>query len=276
MSDNINNLNKVIEYIEEHITEDFSYKDLSKIAFVDEFTLHKIFYFLANISLSEYIRKRRLTRAGIELQNSNIKVIDFAVKYGYDSPQAFTRAFYKIHEIKPSELKRTKVYLKSFPVIKFDNNYNIQKELNYKIKYQEELILYGKYIETNIENIKAEAPMFWKSISNDKIYNNIGHDVMFGIIEYDNKFPFPEKAKYYIATKEVVASWQQIVIPKSEYAIFKIDNISGEYMSGFSKKVYSNWIPYSGYNIKNAPELEVYYKNHTAWWLPIIKKSDFY
>lgn len=272
---NIDRLNEVIEYIEKNMTEDLEYKNLAKIACVDEYTLRRIFYFLTNISLSEYIRKRKLTRAGIEIQNSNMKVIDIAIKYGYESPIAFTRAFRKMHGIKPSELKKKNIYLKSFPIIKFDNTSILDEEINYKIHKSDKINLFGKCIETKIENIKIDAPIFWNDFKKDKNYNYISKDIIYGIIKYDEKFPNPEKAHYYIATQREIAEWEKFSIPKSEWAVFELKSMEGEFISNFSKKIYRDWIPYSGYNIKNIPEIEVYYKDHTEWWLPVSKKSDF-
>jgi AraC family transcriptional regulator len=276
LNNNMNNLNQVTEYIEENITEDIKVKDLAGLINIDEFTLQKIFYFLTGITIVTYIRNRRLTRAGIEIQNDSTKVLDIAIKYGYESSEAFARSFKKMQGINPSQMRKTNTFLKGFPVIKFDSKHNIDEELSFKIESHEQLVLYGKYIETEIQNIKIEAPKFWEEISNDKTYKAISPKVSFGVIEYDSKFPLPEKAKYYIATKEEVIGWDKIVIPKSEWVIFKIENRSGEYMSNFSKKVYEDWIPYSGYNIRNAPELEVYGEDYTEWWLPINKKSTFF
>ena len=87
---NNNRLKELVEYIENHLTEEIEYKELAKILLVNEYTLHRIFYFVTNITLAEYIRKRRLSMAAIDLLEKNSKVLDVAIKYQYDSGTSFS------------------------------------------------------------------------------------------------------------------------------------------------------------------------------------------
>ena len=123
-NENINRLNALINYIEDNLDNPIEYKNLAKILCVNEYTLHRIFYFVANISLAEYIRKRRLSKAFEELKTTNIKVIDLALKYQYDSSTSFSRAFKSMFGITPSQCKDDKMQYKQFPIIKFNNNCN--------------------------------------------------------------------------------------------------------------------------------------------------------
>lgn len=200
---NFDRLNEVIKYIEDNLTYEISIEKICQILCVNEYSLYRIFNFITGISLTEYIRNRKLSMAGLELINSKIKIIDLSLKYGYDSPISFSRAFKKFHGIKPSEVKQNSKYLKNFAPFTFTNNTSNNIELDFKIQKKDKLHFY--------------------------------------------------------------------TIPKSTWAIFNVKEISGEAMSNLSFYVYKNWIPYSGYNIKNIPEIEVYYKNHTEWWLPIEK-----
>lgn len=134
---------------------------------------------------------------------------------------------------------------------------------------------YMVFLENVIFQIsKKIAPAFWKELSKDKTYDHILNDcTSYGIIEYDEFFPNSINANYYIASKEHMPHSKKIIIPKSTWAVFKIDEISGDYFNNFSHNAYRNWIPYSGYNIRNIPELEVYHwPGHTEWWLPIETK----
>lgn len=99
-------LNKIIEYIENHLEEKIEYKELSKMIGVNEYTFQRIFSLISNVSISEYIRNRRLSNAGQELYLNNEKVIAVAIKYQYNNATAFSRAFEKFHGIKPSEVKK--------------------------------------------------------------------------------------------------------------------------------------------------------------------------
>ena len=97
---NFDKLNEVIKYIENNLTDEISIEKICQILCVNEYTLYRIFNFITGISLTEYIRNRKLSMSGIELINSKIKIIDLSLKYGYDSPISFSRAFKKFHGIK--------------------------------------------------------------------------------------------------------------------------------------------------------------------------------
>ena len=108
----INNMNDAIDYIEQHITDEIDYNIISQRASCSVYNFQRLFSFILNMPLSEYIRYRRLTLAAIEIQNSDMKIVDLAVKYGYDSHEAFSRAFYKFHGVVPSAAKKKGVVLK--------------------------------------------------------------------------------------------------------------------------------------------------------------------
>ena len=108
-------LNLVIDYIERHLTEDIDPKRMEEIACCSYYDLGRIFSLIADINISDYIRKRRLTLAGAELKDDNAKVIDVALKYGYDSPISFARAFQAFHGFNPSFANKSEMVLKVFP-----------------------------------------------------------------------------------------------------------------------------------------------------------------
>ena len=270
---NLDKLNDVIKYIEINLTDKISIKKICQILCVNEYTLYRIFNFITGISLTEYIRNRRLSMAGLELINSNIKIIDLSIKYGYDSPISFSRAFKKFHGIKPSEVKQNSKYIKNFPPFTFANNILNNIELDFKIHKESNLNFYTVSKKCYLEDIKVVAPNFWKELKSSNRYSEIFNDTNFGIIEYDELFPTPKTAKYHIASKKPFVGGSKLIIPESTWAMFSVKEVSGDAMSNLSFYVYKNWIPYSGYNIRNIPEIEVYYKDHTEWWLPIEKNS---
>lgn len=115
----IERLNKAINYIEEHITEEIDYDQTAAVACCSTYHFQRMFAYMANVSLSEYIRRRRMTRAAVDLQGSEEKIIDVALKYGYTSPTAFNRAFKSIHGVAPSLVKAGGVELRAYPPISF-------------------------------------------------------------------------------------------------------------------------------------------------------------
>src|SRR5699024_10037266 len=128
---NQNRLNEIIKYIEENLTEKIEYKDLAKILLVNEYTLHRIFYFITNITPADYIRKRRLSMAAIDLLEKNSKVLDVAIKYQYDSGIAFSRAFKKMMGFLPKDIHKNTDNIKYFPILTFEDTSEEQKELTF-------------------------------------------------------------------------------------------------------------------------------------------------
>ena len=101
----IQGIQRAIDYVEANITEDINYEEVAKQAYSSVFHFQRVFGILCGFSLGDYIRMRRLSLAGEELSNGNAKVIDVAMKYGYDTPESFSRAFTRFHSISPSESK---------------------------------------------------------------------------------------------------------------------------------------------------------------------------
>ncbi len=139
--DSLTNMNNAMTYIEKHLKEDIDYNQLSKVACCSEYHFRRMFSFLSGISLSEYIRRRRLTLSVVDLKDCNMKIIDIAVKYGYDSADSFTRAFHKMHGVLPSEARSDNVILKAYPKMTFQLSIKGGIELNYRILEKKPLIL---------------------------------------------------------------------------------------------------------------------------------------
>ena len=105
----VKGLQKAIDYIEDHITEDIDYAEIAKQAYSSSFHFQRVFHIICGYSIGEYIRNRRLSLAGTDLSSGNEKVIDIALKYGYNSPESFSRAFTKFHGITPVQAKSEKL-----------------------------------------------------------------------------------------------------------------------------------------------------------------------
>ena len=112
-------LSNAIDYIETNLDNEISYDEVAKIACCSTYYFQRIFAYVTGISLSKYIRRRRMTQAAFELQGSNQRVLDIALKYGYNSPTSFNRAFQNIHGIAPAAAKNIGSTLNAYPPIKF-------------------------------------------------------------------------------------------------------------------------------------------------------------
>lgn len=104
----VESIQKAIEYIEKNITEDITIDSIAKQANVSSFHFQRTFAILTEITVGDYIRRRRLTLAGEELLTTDAKIIDIAYKYGYDTPEAFSKTFRRQHKVSPSEVRKNK------------------------------------------------------------------------------------------------------------------------------------------------------------------------
>lgn len=258
------NLNEITKYIDDNLEEEISYEKLSKILGVNVYTMQRLFSMITDISLAEYIRKRRLSNAGYDLYKGNLKVIDVAVKYKYDNATSFSRAFERFHGIKPSLVnKHTK--LKNFPKIFFNENIKMTTELDYEIITLDKMDLYGVSIATNNSKIGIDAPLFFRNII-DKYSNKYG-EIKYGMITYDTERE--NSKKYYCLFDKKIEKFEHIIIPKSKWLKFRINSQDAKEIQELSHKFYNEFLPSINYNLKELPELEYYHDNVTDFLVAI-------
>ena len=165
----IERLNKAINYLEEHIREDIDLEQTAKIACCSTYHFQRMFTYMAGIPLSEYIRRRRMSLAAADLQRSDAKIVDIALKYGYTSPTAFNLAFQSVHKITPSAAKKAGTSIKSYPPISFKIMIKGVEEMNYRIEEKEAFRIVGisqpmhKEVEKNFEIV----PQMWGKAAAD-------------------------------------------------------------------------------------------------------------
>lgn len=257
-------LNEITKYIDENLEEEINDEVLSKFLGVNSYTMRRLFTMISGITLSEYIRKRRLSNAGFDLYNDNQKIIDIAIKYQYDNATSFSRAFEKFHGIKPSEVTK-KSKLKNFPRIVFNENIKLTEELSYEIIELDELNLYGLGIETSNDCIRHDAPMFFKKID-DKYKEKLG-EITYGMVTYDN---FHEETKmYYCLYNKEEKGFEHITLPKSKWLRFRINSQNAKEIQEMSAKFYEEFLPSCKYNLKEIPELEYYHDDITDFLVAI-------
>ena len=139
----ITGIQNAIDYIEEHLTEEMDYDIVAKQSFSSTYHFQRLFSILCGFTVGEYIRNRRLTLAGSELATTNVKVIDVAMKYGYESPDSFAKAFQKFHGVTPSAARMNGSKLKSFSRLVLKISLEGGKLMNYRIEEKPEMILTG-------------------------------------------------------------------------------------------------------------------------------------
>ena len=139
----ITGMQKAIDYIEAHLTEEIDYEKVAAESFSSSYHFQRVFSILCGYTLGEYIRLRRLSLAGAALASGKEKVIDIALKYGYDSPDSFAKAFQKFHGMPPSEARAKGKMLKSFSRLSIKISLEGGSTMNYRIEEKDEMILTG-------------------------------------------------------------------------------------------------------------------------------------
>lgn len=274
-------MNSAMDYIESHLLDKIDYAEVAKKACCSVFHFQRMFSFITDIPLSEYVRRRKLTMAAFELQNTDIKIIDLSLKYGYNSPEAFARAFQNIHGIPPTAARELGANLKAYPRLVFQITMKGDKAMNYRIEKKKTFSVYGIegiFDTENGENLKA-IPDFWTEKLQNGEYERLvqstnqnwkdkyGLGAINAICDYykmeGTKFPY---MLFTMKTPECDATGYKIIeIPDTLWAIFKSEEHTVEETSSvlqnLSKRVYTDWLPTADYEKIDGYELEMYY-NH--------------
>jgi AraC family transcriptional regulator len=160
----LNRMKDALDLIEKSLDERVDIEEIAKAACTSPFHFQRMFFMLTGMTVAEYIRKRKLTLAAQELATSSSKVLDVALKYGYDSPESFSKAFRKIHGISPSEARNPGVRLKAFPRITFHLSLKGDREVDYRIEDKEAFTVIGKSIQVTCQDGEHmhQIPKFWE------------------------------------------------------------------------------------------------------------------
>lgn len=278
----IERLNEAIGYIEEHLTDEIDMAQLGRIACCSSYHFQRMFTYMAGVPLSEYIRRRKMSLAAVDLQGKDMKIIDVAGKYGYQSPTAFNRAFQSVHGIAPSAVKNEGVSVKSFPRIRFKITVKGVEEMNYRIETKEAFRIVGvsvplhKDIEKNFEVI----PSKWQEISMDGTLQSLIGMMdtepmgVLGVSTCNDTEPW----RYYIAvsSSQAKGELEEYLVPAATWAIFPGEG-TNQSIQELERRVVTEWLPTSGYEYGNAPDVEVYLNPDPQnakyeVWIPVVKK----
>ena len=264
----LDKLNKSIEYIEDNLDGEINYEEAAKLACCSCYHYQRMFSYIAGVTLSEYIRNRRMTKAAIDLQNGE-KVMDVSLKYGYESATSFNRAFKKVHEVSPSMAQKKGTFLKSYSPISFKLTIKGVEEMEYRIEKKEAFRVVGvqRELTNDFEENSIKVPQLWKeSLENGKLSeiialmdeNNAGAPGVLGL----NACNGEEKDwKYYIAVstdKPISKGMYEYTVPASTWAIFKGQGNMPQAIQDVEKRVLTEWLPTSGYEFDQCINIEVY------------------
>ncbi|MDM5153874.1 AraC family transcriptional regulator [Bacillus sp. DX1.1] len=289
--DLLKNMNGAIKYIEENLTNNIDFKEVARIAFCSEYHFKRMFSFLAGISLSEYIRRRRLTLAAFELKDNNVKIIDIAIKYGYNSPDSFARAFQKLHGITPSDARNNGHSLKAYPRMTFQLSIKGGNEMNYRIEEKEAFRIVGikKRVPIIFNGVNPEIAAMWESLDGETInkLKILSTVEPIGLLSASTNFSegrMEEKGEldHYIGvatTKECPNNLTQLEVPASTWAVFEAIGPFPSALQDVWGRIYSEWFPSSNYEQIEGPEIlwnadkdvtSPTFKSEI--WIPVLKR----
>ena len=268
----ITGIQRAIDYVESHITEPIDYEEAAKRAYSSSFHFQRVFSILCGFTLGEYIRCRRLSLAGSELVSSDDKIIDIALKYGYDTPESFSRAFSRFHGVSPSQVKKSNVVLKSFSRLSVKLILDGGNIMDYRIETKNafRLIMKKKKVSCNQELTAAEIEDFWKSctmdgtieklckyIPEDNVFRNCIVGASFGKDVADKEFPYAIGAMYNgmpVEEEDLVIE----EIPAHSYVVFPCVGKMPEAFQRLYQRIYSEFFPASEYQPCGGTDFEAY------------------
>lgn len=281
-------LGKAIDYIEDNLDKEISYDEAARIACCSPYYFQRVFSYVSGVSLAEYIRRRKMTQAAFELQRADSRVIDVALKYGYYSPTSFNRAFQNVHGITPTAAKLGGNVLQAYPSIQFKIEITGGSAMAYRIVKKPPLRIVGIRIPltSDMEENLRIVPEFWKASLQGKQFleicslSNGEPRGILGISVYKN----PKEIYYYIGVavnSPAPAGMYGFEIPAATWVIFDNNGRFKEDVQSVFKRFYMEWLPFSGYQYAELPDIEVYpicsgqpVNGHSEVWIAVVKEDD--
>lgn len=283
MKDLSEGIQSSIRYIEENITEPLEIRDIAAQAYVSAFHFQRIFSVLCGMTVGEYIRARRLTLAAQELSRGEIRVIDAAVKYGYDSPDSFTRAFTRFHGVTPSAAKEKGAALKSYAPLRIKLTLEGGSMMEYRIVEKAQFTVVGAARTFSSETSYQEIPGFWQEFcangGGEKICGVFGicldsRDNGNNAVDFEYLIADP-----YDPGKDIPEGCVTRVIPAGTWAVFPCRGALPQALQSVNTKIWSEWLPNcreytlaGNYNIEMyTPPREKPEENYSEIWIPVKK-----
>ena len=297
----ITGIQNAINYIEAHLTEEIDYEAVARESFSSSFHFQRVFSILCGYTLGEYIRNRRLSLAGEEFAAGKAKVIDIALKYGYDNPESFARAFQKFHGITPSQARCYGAKLKSFSRLTIKVLLEGGNVMNYRIEEKPAMLLTGyKRRFTGSPNDKKEQDHNFACECRLEQYVLEGicreHETIYQLLtnfdangyDFYYAYQFPKWAleDFDELPAEVAKRFENVSVPEGLYLVCETERCEfpTARVDQLRKRVVSEWLPSSGCELRDAPEIGVIHwyweegneaRNHSRYcelWLPIVRK----
>lgn len=272
--DSLQQLNAALDYIERRLEEEIDIAEAARIAVCSEYHFRRVFSFLAGVPLSEYVRRRRLTLAADELTQGTGRIIDIALKYGYGSPDAFTKAFCSLHGVTPAEARGSGVPLKAYPRMSFRLTVQGGDPMDYRIESKEAFRVAGlmKRVPVIYEGVNPHIAEMWQSLTPERIaalkelsdtdpQGLISASCHFSEARLDTGADDHGQLDHYIgaattkAAEKLEPEWQVLEVPAGLWAVFTAVGAFPSALQDIWGRIYSEWLPSSRYEVAPGPEM---------------------
>jgi AraC family transcriptional regulator len=276
-------LNDSIDFMESHLLEDITSKEVADSVHMSHFYYQHGFKILTGYTVGEYIRNRRLTLAGIDLIKGQLKVIDIAYKYGYETPESFTKAFTRFHSVSPIQAKHNSHKLQSFQRLFIKILVEGGTMMDYRIEKKDAFQVMGLSRRFHVENSFQDVPKYWTEICQEYLSKKDSPIVgMYGICDdtEGNRY-----FKYLIADNydggEIPKGFEVVEIPTYNWAIFRCVGPMPGAIQAVNTRIFSEWLPNNKeYEIATDLNIEMYTEGDNSSsdyvseiWIPIKKKA---
>lgn len=280
----LDHFNKSIAYVEENLAGAIDLDKAAQLAQCSSYHYQRMFSYIAGVTLGEYIRRRRMSLAGVDLQRGE-KVIDVAAKYEYDSPTSFNRVFKGVHGITPKEAKQAGAKLTSYPMLTFKLTVRGVHAMEYQLIDKEAFHVtgLGLKIEQNMEVAQKRIPEFWNEVAASGELQKL-----LPIMDQNN----PGVLGVSLMTSEIQDKWEYVIgvvsedkaegfeqyeIPAAKWAIFSGTGPMPGAIQELQTQVFQEWLPTSGFEYDELPDIELYLDANPEnaqfqVWLPVRAK----
>ncbi|MDA3129445.1 GyrI-like domain-containing protein [Aliibacillus thermotolerans] len=262
-------LQKAIEYMEAHLLEDITIKDIAAQAHMSSYHFQRTFVILTDITVGEYLRRRRLTKAAHELCNTNAKIIDIAYKYGYQTPESFSKAFQRQHGLTPSDARKGIGNLQSYNRLTIQVNLKGVEPMKYHMMERDDFQIVGvkESFECNETfDQSKEINRFWSQLGQGGTIDQLlrlNHGEIAGLIGATIAYHEEnDQMEYMVAVEsssgDIPDGLFKYELPSTKWVIFEAAGPVMDVVPKLWKQIYSEWFPSNDYEHSGAPSLEVY------------------
>ena len=295
----IADMQKAITFMEDHLLEEINYEDVAKHVHTSAYEFHRAFSFLTGMTANAYIRNRRLSLAGREIVETDARITDIALKYGYDTPESFTKAFTRFHGVAPRVAREESGKLILFNPLIIKLTVDGGKSMDYRIVQTEEkkFIALTRTFKTEIINDddNHEIPDFWAECNQNQMLSPIwmlkedGKRDLYGLctptpegsttFDYGIGIKIDEDTPDFDPAALEEKGFRMWDVPAGTYVVFDCIGENADVIGEVWSKFYKEFLPQSGYEAVDETDYELYFDTEGArenliceLWIPIRKK----